>query len=189
MTPKTIINNAKNWNFIYNKFQIVTKWSKLWPRSQDHEDCEGKGKHLLATTTISETKRSLRLKRWWWATIDCINEKTTMMIKSMRSWDITKAMTTNNQLQHREDQHDGHITRCKIKRVMQVALSYNNVKTKTTMTKIIRRGEWHRTWAMASHCNTKNTTTINMGYNNKKSTNMSINMTRKSQNQWRWHSK
>ncbi len=32
--------------------------------------------------------------------------------------------------------------------------------------------------AMASHNNTKNTTTINMGYNNKKSTNMSINMTR-----------
>jgi hypothetical protein len=31
------------------------------------------------------------------------------------------------------------ITRCKIKRVMQVALSYNNEKTTLTMTKIIRR--------------------------------------------------
>jgi hypothetical protein len=31
------------------------------------------------------------------------------------------------------------ITRCKMKRVMQVALSYINEKTKMTMTKIIRR--------------------------------------------------
>jgi hypothetical protein len=120
----------------------------------------------------------------------CINEKTTTMIKSIRLWDITKAQPTTG-YNNKKTMMMATITRCKIKRVMQVALSYNNEKTTMTMTKIIRRRGgwgWWCSWAMASHNNTKKTTTINMSYN-KKNTNMSINMTRKSGNQWWWHSK